>query len=417
MARRIKLNKDSIKQINQWLENLNKDPEYNEIDMKQFGETFISIVLKDFKAIKDCPESSIVSFYIESGNELLNDISDYIDDIEDEDSEFWANLKVKTRTKLVNKYVPEQNFDNNIDIYFNEVKREYILHPMNESQDMDVLPENRDIFIKNNLKLVIDCAKRYRNLGLPFEDLIQIGNVGLLTAYDKFDNSRANLRYAIEDDIKAFDNDDFTYEEAKKIVSQNFTYGKKLDSTIEKLPEDGFESKKEFLKWTKQNIKQATFSSIAYIWTRAMILLELNNFSNIIRIPKSAQTPDKKSVTVIRLDSINPYTEDNYSDGQMAEIANEEFITEDENIENTERQNVFKELLNKALLSLDGLDRRIIKRKYGIGFPFPLSINEIAEMEGTTPNKVKYSLSNSMKVIAESINDEDKEVLLELLNI
>ena len=41
-----------------------------------------------------------------------------------------------------------------------------------------------------NARLVISIAKRYRNQGLPFLDLIQEGNLGLLKAIDKFDYKR-----------------------------------------------------------------------------------------------------------------------------------------------------------------------------------------------------------------------------------
>lgn len=60
---------------------------------------------------------------------------------------------------------------------------------MNESQDLEFLPENRDTFIKNNLKLVIDVAKRYsfNKNSITFEDLIQIGNEGLCVAFERYD--------------------------------------------------------------------------------------------------------------------------------------------------------------------------------------------------------------------------------------
>lgn len=402
MSRQFKLNKTSEQKIKTWLNKINIE------DKDNFSEQFTNIVFTDCKMIKDCSEKSIVDFYIETANQLLKENSLFTDD-------FYKELKAKTRTKLANKYAGDSNFDNNIDIYFNEVKREYILHPQNESEDLAFIPENRDIFIKNNLKLVIECAKRYQNLGLPFEDLIQIGNVGLLMAFDKFDTERSNLRISILNDIKSQEDKHFDYDESCDIIRRNFQYSKLLDATLKKIPSSGFDSKKEFENWVNKNIKRASFSSISFFWIRAIIIGELNNFSKLIRIPKSAQSDGSSPVNILRLDSINPHTDDNYHDNQIAEIANDEFAIEDESIENLERQNMFKELINKLLCKLTALDKRIIQKKFGINLPFPMSISEIAESEGISANKIKYSISNSMKIIAANIPAEDKKTIMELL--
>jgi RNA polymerase sigma factor (sigma-70 family) len=426
-----KLNKTSEKSLQIFFR---KHEDFVIGDFDSFKSKFLEIVSKDVRLLKDCSERAIVDFYEQIGKELLSEYPEINDD-------FWKRLTSRTRTKLAAKYTSNKTFDNNIDIYFNEVKREYILHPQGESEEMEFCDENKDVFIKNNLKLVVECARRYQNLGLPLEDLIQIGNVGLLTAFERFDTERANLRFYIIKDIENFEREEFTYEESINIIKQNFKYTKLLDSTLNKIPKDGFKSKEDFINWTNLNIKKASFASISFIWIRAMIIIELNKYSKIIKVPKKSksknedlddvddinnvdlafdnfedeQNSDTHPISIIRLDSINPHTEDNYFDNVISDSAMDEFIVEDESLETMERQTSFKMLVDKALDNLSNTDRRIVKKRYGIDYPYQLSINEIAENENLTPNKVKYIISNAQKIIMKSISAEDKRTIIEML--
>lgn len=48
----------------------------------------------------------------------------------------------------------------------------------------------RDELVRLHLPLVEHCARRFRNRGEPFEDLVQVGTIGLIKAVDRFESER-----------------------------------------------------------------------------------------------------------------------------------------------------------------------------------------------------------------------------------
>ena len=48
----------------------------------------------------------------------------------------------------------------------------------------------RDVLVHLHLPLVEHCARRFRNRGEPFEDLVQVGTIGLIKSVDRFDTER-----------------------------------------------------------------------------------------------------------------------------------------------------------------------------------------------------------------------------------
>ena len=50
--------------------------------------------------------------------------------------------------------------------------------------------EARDGLVSLHLPLVEHCARRFRNRGEPFEDLVQVGTIGLIKSIDRFEVDR-----------------------------------------------------------------------------------------------------------------------------------------------------------------------------------------------------------------------------------
>jgi RNA polymerase nonessential primary-like sigma factor len=79
-------------------------------------------------------------------------------------------------------------------IYLNEIGARPLLTPDQELAKARLVRDGdfvaRQQMIEHNLRLVVNIAKHYLNRGIPFLDLIEEGNLGLIHALEKFDPER-----------------------------------------------------------------------------------------------------------------------------------------------------------------------------------------------------------------------------------
>jgi RNA polymerase primary sigma factor len=91
--------------------------------------------------------------------------------------------------------VPEiEHFNDAIKLYLREIQKTKLLTADEEKVLAQRIAKGdkpaRDKMIESNLRLVVKIAKRYINRGLPFLDLIEEGNMGLIKAVERFKLSK-----------------------------------------------------------------------------------------------------------------------------------------------------------------------------------------------------------------------------------
>lgn len=88
--------------------------------------------------------------------------------------------------------------------YFNLIKKNTPLSKKEEKKLWERFREKndmsaRELLIKANLKFVPTVAKQFKGCGLPFADIIEEGNIGLIQAIDRFDPKKDTkvISYAV----------------------------------------------------------------------------------------------------------------------------------------------------------------------------------------------------------------------------
>lgn len=122
---------------------------------------------------------------------------------EDNVSDDWSDVVEPDEEDLVDDGEPESEIltfkeesfsEDSVRLYLREIGRVKMIKPDEEIELARRIARGDEAakkkLIQANLRLVISIAKKYVNRGLPFQDLIQEGNLGLIRAAEKFDHTK-----------------------------------------------------------------------------------------------------------------------------------------------------------------------------------------------------------------------------------
>lgn len=123
---------------------------------------------------------------------------DDLEVVDDEDKAFLTERKsVESQIQELERAFSESAKNKTSDpvkMYLREIGRIPLLTALQEKEAakeyMEGSKEAKDLLINSNLRLVVSIAKKYVGRGLPFLDLIQEGNCGLIKAVEKFDYTK-----------------------------------------------------------------------------------------------------------------------------------------------------------------------------------------------------------------------------------
>ena len=126
------------------------------------------------------------------GDKLTDDVqieqTDVFNETEPGDGEFEEEIGEEVKLQ------ESEHFDDAIKLYLREIQKTRLLTADEERELAERIAKGdkaaRDKMIESNLRLVVKIAKRYINRGLPFLDLIEEGNMGLIKAVERFKLSK-----------------------------------------------------------------------------------------------------------------------------------------------------------------------------------------------------------------------------------
>lgn len=268
-----------------------------------------------------------------------------------------------------------------VELYFKEI-RKYPVLSADEQRELLIKAKTgdgkeamdaRDKLVKCNQLFVASMARKFQTDG-NFLDIVNEGNIGLLTAIDRFDLSKEQrfLTYAVFWIRKKMN--DYNANVVKMITPKNAT---KLYTYVRKARNDFFLRNERYPSTEElQEILKMEYN----VSVKEKGDLEPFEMSSIYDHPANSDTkdPGNRSAMVMR----SYYSKSSTNN-----------VDDDIDREETETR------VNRMLSMLDERARKIVEMMYGIGTDYETSPETIAETLGISVLTVKKIANESLKIM------------------